>query len=955
MKEEYINNIPLFTHLSSKERRAISKYFKLESYKSGEAIFVKDGDSDALYIVQDGWVSLSADAKVTVANLGPGSLLGEADFFQGIPHTMTARANADVGVWVLDNDDFENLLKNYPQIGLNLSLAFGAPIIQTANYLTDRLTEVSSMQNLSAEERSLIASQLVARRIEKDEALFRSNDPVTGLFLIEGGLVRLIGDTNDDYAELGPGEVFGEMAVLSGKRHANTALAAQETITWQLTPERFEAITQAHPEIRTTLSRTLTARLSQADQAEAVDVLKQIPLFSELSQEGLEDTAARLILRHIPAGQTIFNIGNPGDALYIVESGQVDVTNEQGELVARPVERDYFGEMALLTGKNRTFAAATTKHSNLWALYRPDFDALLVRYPQVSVALSKILKERLNAAEGHFVEKHLKKLALMGGLSRLQLDDISSRLRARRYRAGEIIYQEGQPGQELYFIENGQVQRFTATPAGYIPLSPLETGDFFGETSLLSGRPHSATARTQTDTDVWVLEKSDFDDLVYKYPNLSAILNRIMSNRLVETMEILRGGQGQAASTARPNTGQPYAQPQPAGQKGPPVAIYPVNPPRPPGSRPVPPGSRPSRPGTGQVRRQSTGGRQISAQAKPQSRPASRQVKRQSRPSSRVRPPAQRSYGNARSQRAVSSNIARGATRVGSNIRAYIDDLSTWFANIPVGTRFGLFILFLLIVWICGIVGPFSIIEALAATLKINQTQLENESASSSNTITSGISQSGLVAMLPFVETTTPTPTVTQTPTQTPLPSATVTQTPIPTFTYTPTPTPTPVDTPTPTATPTETPTPTVTSTRTPSVPTDTPTTLPTPTPDVDFRVVKVRKLTPCENEGKHHIFVHVLDANGVGLNNVPVKISWGPNSGDSIITKTEEKEKGAGYVEYAMFKGTYSVSIAGAKTEVASGITPDFQRDEACEETGNQVANSLFHASFEVIFQRTY
>ena len=48
-------------------------------------------------------------------------------------------------------------------------------------------------------------------------------------------------------------------------------------------------------------------------------------------------------------------------------------------------------------------------------------------------------------------------------------------------------------------------------------------------------------------------------------------------------------------------------------------------------------------------------------------------------------------------------------------------------------------------------------------------------------------------------------------------------------------------------------------------------------------------------------------------------------------------------------------VAIAGAKTQVASGITPDFQVDEPCVETGNQVGNSLFHASFEVIFQRTY
>ena len=927
MKEEYIDNIPLFAYLGSEERRALGKYLKLERYKPDEAVFIKDGDSDALYIIQEGWIGLSTDGKATLANLGPGSLLGEADFFHGTPRTMNARANTDLGVWVLDNYDFETLLQNYPQIGLNLSLAFGGPINQITRYLIERLAEVSSLQNLAAQERALLASQLVARRYEKDDAIFRSNDPVTGLFLIEGGMVRLIGDTNDDYTELHPGEVFGEMAVLSGKRHANTALAAQETVAWQLAPERFEAISQTYPEIRQTLSRTLTARLSQADQLEAADVLKQIPLFSTLPREGLADTAAHLLLRHLPAGQSIFKLGDPGDALYIVESGQVDIVNEQGEVVARPIEKDYFGEMALLTSKTRTFTARATKHTNLWAMYRPDFDALLVKYPQLSVALSKILKERLSAAEGHFVEKHLKKLALMGGLSRLQLDDISSRLRAQHYRAGETIFREGQSGQELYFIENGQVQRFTTTASGRISLPILESGDFFGEASLLSERPHSTTAQAQTGVDLWLLEKPDFDDLVYKYPNLSAILNRLMSDRLVETMEILRRGQGQ---------------PAPAGWSQ--AALYPANVPRPPGSRPISPGSKPARPTTSPSKGQSA-----------QARPASKQVKRQSRPSSQVRPQAQQSGSRVYRRAPVSRNIARGATRVGSNMKTNLDALSNWFTHVSVGTRFGLFILILLLVWICGIVVPFSIIEALAATLNITQAQVDGESASSSNTLVNGLSSSGLVAILPFVETTTPTPTATDTPLPSPTPSATITQTPIPTFTYTPTPSPTPVDTATPTPTPTETATPTRTPVPVTRAPTDTPTPLPTPTPDVDFRVVKVRKLTPCENEGKHHIFVRVIDASGVGLNNIPVKISWGPNSGDDVITKTEAKNKGDGYVEYAMFKGTYSVSIVGAKTEVASGITPDYQTDELCPQTGNSVANSLFHASFEVVFQRTY
>ncbi|RME48985.1 MAG: hypothetical protein D6796_05520, partial [Caldilineae bacterium] len=128
-----------------------------------------------------------------------------------------------------------------------------------------------------------------------------------------------------------------------------------------------------------------------------------------------------------------------------------------------------------------------------------------------------------------------------------------------------------------------------------------------------------------------------------------------------------------------------------------------------------------------------------------------------------------------------------------------------------------------------------------------------------------------------------------------------------------------------------------------------------TPTPDVDFMLVKVRKLTPCENQGNHHIYIHVVDANGRGINNVPVKISWGTNANDSIIAKTEAKDKGDGYIEFAMFKGTYNVQVLGGSSMVASGITADFEKDEACDATGNPVGNSLYHASFEVVFRRTW
>jgi hypothetical protein len=218
------------------------------------------------------------------------------------------------------------------------------------------------------------------------------------------------------------------------------------------------------------------------------------------------------------------------------------------------------------------------------------------------------------------------------------------------------------------------------------------------------------------------------------------------------------------------------------------------------------------------------------------------------------------------------------------------------------------------------------------------------------------VRENGAVAALPFVETVTPTPTHTSTPTHTPTVTPTPTETPIPTWTPTATPTNTPLP---PTATPTnppDTPTPTAPpNTPTLGPPTNTPTPEPTPTPDADYIIASVRQLTPCENQGKHHIFTHVIDAAGNGLNGVPVLICWGPGDADCAHPITETKDRGKGWIEFAMFKGAYSVQIEGAKSQVASGITPDFQLDELCVENDNPVANSLYHASFEVIIQRTW
>ncbi|MGQ9500566.1 MAG: hypothetical protein ACUVSF_05500 [Anaerolineae bacterium] len=195
--------------------------------------------------------------------------------------------------------------------------------------------------------------------------------------------------------------------------------------------------------------------------------------------------------------------------------------------------------------------------------------------------------------------------------------------------------------------------------------------------------------------------------------------------------------------------------------------------------------------------------------------------------------------------------------------------------------------------------------------------------------------------MAQSLATRTPWPTFTPTIPVTPSP----TYTRIPTWTPFYTVTPTPSITPTPTETP-QPPTPKRIAMEAPRPPTSTP----TPTPAHDF-IASVRQLSPCENEGKHHIFIHVRDKEGQGIPGVRVHITW--PGGETYATTGRKLEVHPGFVDFAMFKGSYTLQLADLDSEVVGPLTPDIARSEMCNKTGNPVANSMYHYSYEVVFQQ--
>jgi len=128
-----------------------------------------------------------------------------------------------------------------------------------------------------------------------------------------------------------------------------------------------------------------------------VDHLRQIDQADKLA------LAERIDLIRYAAGETVFNCGDPGNALYIVRSGEVEIfiKNDQGEKIVLETSRsgDVFGEISLLDSGPRTTWVAALSEAELLRLDRQHFEEYVRQHTAVALNLLSVAARRLRHAD----------------------------------------------------------------------------------------------------------------------------------------------------------------------------------------------------------------------------------------------------------------------------------------------------------------------------------------------------------------------------------------------------------------------------------------------------------------------------------------------------------------------------------------------------------------------------
>jgi CRP-like cAMP-binding protein len=128
--------------------------------------------------------------------------------------------------------------------------------------------------------------------------------------------------------------------------------------------------------------------------------LRTVDLFRPLSDDELRRVIARTRPLHYSAGERIIEEDRPGDSFFIIDQGNVKVSKKMGGVsreIARLLEGQFFGEMALLTGERRSATIEAVTDVDLFMIDKAAFQDILAANPSIVVDISTLLSERREA------------------------------------------------------------------------------------------------------------------------------------------------------------------------------------------------------------------------------------------------------------------------------------------------------------------------------------------------------------------------------------------------------------------------------------------------------------------------------------------------------------------------------------------------------------------------------
>lgn len=218
--------------------------------------------------------------------------------------------------------------------------------------------------------------------------------------------------------------------------------------------------------------------------------------------------------------------GDPGPQVFVHSYGESAVVYELRVFTFHPESITLFRDQVL---------------SRVW--YEVQRNGFLFPFPTRTLHLNDQARSRPEKLEQQLERNTdlLARLELFRMLDREVLRQIAAGARKHFYDHLEVLFSEGEPGDSLFVIERGKVavSKYDPDDGDVLRLAVLEAGSFFGEMSLLTGEPRSATVQAEGGCDVVVLTRENLQPVLAADPQIAEKLSKVLAERAAATAAAL--------------------------------------------------------------------------------------------------------------------------------------------------------------------------------------------------------------------------------------------------------------------------------------------------------------------------------------------------------------------------------------------------------------------------------
>jgi len=248
-----------------------------------------------------------------------------------------------------------------------------------------------------------LLSMLELKRFNDGDTVIRQGDVGDAIYFIARGEVRVVrevampgGETKElQLARLGPGSLFGEMALVSADPRGASVVCEGQVDVLELTKEHADQVAAEMAHVGGAMRRFTQERMIQ-------NLLATNPLFQPFDDDSKKQLLSKFTGHEVPKGTIFLEQGKPGPGLYVILQGQAEVLKWDGaEYVKVAVlgPHDVAGEISLLHEEPATATVRTTTSATLLFLARELFTPLVEAVPELLAHFARLAQERLDDTE----------------------------------------------------------------------------------------------------------------------------------------------------------------------------------------------------------------------------------------------------------------------------------------------------------------------------------------------------------------------------------------------------------------------------------------------------------------------------------------------------------------------------------------------------------------------------